>query len=501
MKKMITLLLVITLFLTGCEKPVEELDCELYPTHVDCLEPEIPKDPDPEPEVPLDLNFLDIYYMNDFHGAILEDGDSIGLEGIGNYINSRREAYPDNVLVISGGDMLQGSALSNYFNGLSTIDLMDEIGFDAMALGNHEFDWGLETVTQYFDEDESNGEANFPLLGANVFYEGTTTRPDHIDPYIVVEKGDLKIGIIGTIGFGLEYSIATNKVEGYEFAYPVPIIEEHAITLRKDLGCDIVIWVGHDKGDYNEDIANLSGDAKIDALFNAHSHSDYANRYLGVPSVQSGSKGEFLGYVRLNLTEENTITSFDADNLSKYESAYFIQEYLPIKNMVDGYKSETDELFSTAVIDTASFYNTTNLSRWMAKLMRVAAEADIGFQNYGGTRAPIESNTITYATLYEIWPFDNVVKTVYLKGSVINSLKSSGLAYDTEIDTFIDDQLYKVATNDYIFDKTTNPFLEGEQIENTGLLQRELAHSEMILQSAVFDKFNIENEIQTGKSN
>ena len=299
--------------------------CEKYPTHIDCIDDD-PVDPllcevgyvnnngtcviDEDP----DLNFLDIYYMNDFHGAILEDDPNMGLSKIGNYIKHYTDTYPNNSIVLAGGDMLQGSALSNYYQGLSTIDLMDEIGFDAFTLGNHEFDWGLDVVTQYFDEDETNGEADFPLLGANVFLKGTTTIPDYIDPYTIIEKGDIKIGVIGTMGYGLEYSIAQSKIDAYEFAYPVPIIEEYAIHLRTVEECDIVLWVGHDGGSINDELIALSGDASLDALFNAHTHNDYADDSERIPQLQSGSTGEYVGHIRLYLNDNNAVYDFVAEN-------------------------------------------------------------------------------------------------------------------------------------------------------------------------------------------
>ena len=110
---------------------------------------------------------------------------------------------------------------------------MSAMGFDAMVVGNHEFDWGIDVVTNYFDGNPVNGEATFPLLGANVFYSGTMDSVAHIDPYTIIEREDVKIGIIGTIGYGLEESIAASRINGYVFASPTDIIEDYAIKLKK----------------------------------------------------------------------------------------------------------------------------------------------------------------------------------------------------------------------------------------------------------------------------
>ena len=449
-----------------------------------------------DPEDP-ELDFLDIYYLNDFHGAILEDGSNMGLSKIGNYLNHYSTEYPDNTLILAGGDMLQGSALSNYYSGLSTIDIMDEMKFDTFTLGNHEFDWGLDVVTQYFDEDETNGEADFPLLGANVFHKGTTTMPDNIDPYAIIEKGDIKIGVIGTIGYGLEDSIAFSKVEDYEFAYPVPIIEEYAIHLRTVEECDIVIWVGHDSGYINDDLIALSGDASLDALFNAHSHSEYADTTEDIPQMQSKSTGQYIGHVRLSLDDENNVTAYTAENINL--DALLLFEYQPVQALISQYVEETAPLFNAPIITAGEYLSKGDLSYWLTKLEVAATGADIAFHNgSGGTRASIsDGDMITLSTLFEVWPFDNVIKTAYLDGETINNLKASGYTYYTEETDFQTGVLYLVATNDYIFDKPENPFINGQLPTNTEIILRDLVEAELLLQSSIYDEFLLLNQIQT----
>ncbi len=506
MKKilLLTLLFITSISLIACDTTPKRIpvDCELYPTHVDCLEDDpIDEDPivDPVGEFdPSDIGFLDIYYLNDFHGAILENSpDEIGLANIANFLITQKDLYPENTIILAGGDMLQGSALSNYYSGLSTINLMNEMYFDAFTVGNHEFDWGIDVVTNYFDGNEDNGEADFPLLGANVFYKGTTTIPEGIDPYVIIERGDVKIGIIGTIGYGLEYSIATSKIEAYEFGSPVPIIEEYAYELRTEMDVDIVLVASHDTGNtLNSQLAALTGDYKIDAIFNGHSHSAYASTTLGLPVVQSGSNGEYVGHVKFELTN-NQLSTYSVENISYYTNEFLRSPSDIVLEIIEHYQLETDEIFNVALITSGEFLTQTDLSKWIARMMRISTGADIGFQNGGGTRTSIPSDTvITLAVLYQVWPFDNVVKTVYLTGAEIKSLMG-GLSYDTEILEFDNDTLYKVATNDYVFDKTTNPFIDGQDQVNTGIILRDLAESELEMQNLVYEFFYYDNAIIT----
>ncbi len=439
---------------------------------------------------------LDIYYINDFHGAITYDFEEMGLARMANFINAKRAENP-NTLFFAGGDILQGSALSNYFLGESTIEILDLMGLDVFALGNHEFDWGLEEVTKYFDEVEENGEADYPLLAVNVFFKGTETRPDYIDPYTIIETPDFKVGVIGAIGANLESSIATKRVEDYEFVDPLPYIEEYAIYLRTVEMVDFVFVVAHDSGNINDAVIALSGDAEVDAVFNGHSHSTYA--YINeIPILQSGGNGENLGHVEF-VFEDDLLVETNVTNLDIYDDSLFHTPDAEVQALIDFYLADTEALFNTPLITAGQELYSNQLTEWIAELIRVRTGADIAFHNYGGTRRSIDNNTeITIGILYEVWPFDNVIKTVYLTGDEINALLSGGSnGYSSAVDTFESDTLYLVATNDYVFDKPTNPFIYGADPINTGILLRDLAIDEMILQSTAYDSFLFSNPILT----
>ena len=510
MKKLISLLLILIMSfgLAACNltPEPEPVDCELYPTHVDCLEDEEPDlncDTDPDNELCVEeepADYLDIYYINDFHGAILPDSDQLGMAYIANFLVTKKEENPDNVIILAGGDILQGTALSNYYAGYSTISMMNEMYFDAFTLGNHEFDWGLETVTAYFDGDDSNGEATFPLLGANVFYEGTSTIPDGIEPYTIIKRAGLKIGIIGTMGYGLESSIATSKITGYEFAEPVAIIESYSYHLRTIEDVDMVFVVSHDTGRINDGVAALSGDYRVDAIFNAHSHSNYAQTNLGIPIIQSGANGEYVGHVRFSFDENGMLSGYYAENLDFYDTDLFHTQNTTVQALIDTYQLETDALFNDPLLVAGDDLSQGELTLWIARLMRITTGSDIAFHNIGGTRTDIEDgDMINLGVLYQVWPFDNIVKTVWLTGAQINSFKAGpGSFYDTEIEVFDDNTYYKVATNDYVFDKDYYPFVNGEYPENTGLLLRDIAVTELELQAILYDSFLTTNDILSG---
>ncbi|MFW6284845.1 MAG: bifunctional metallophosphatase/5'-nucleotidase [Bacillota bacterium] len=436
-----------------------------------------------------DSQKLDIFYTNDVHGAMVRDGDTIGLDHMANLMTAAKEDNPDETLLLDGGDALQGSAISNYYEGESYIEAMNAMGYDAMVVGNHEFDWGLETVTDYFADD---GIAEFPLLGANVIDDETGEIPENIDPYTTFERSGRTIGVIGTIGHGLESSIAPSMVEGYTFEDPAPIVEEHAETLRQEEDADIVLLLSHDIGDVNEEVLDFEGDAKIDGIFNAHRHDLYAYVEDNVPIMQSGGYGSHVGQMSFSW-DEYGLSGVNAENHTEYETDELSEPFPAVKEVVDSYKDETDAIFNETIIENPESLGRNELSGWIADLIRHATDADIGFQNSGGTRSDLSDGPITLGDLYDIWPFENQIKTVELEGSTINGLIDGGLVHASSVDTFEDDETYKVATNDYVFDQEDGPYLEGENIVETDYYIRDLAEEELTLQSEEYDDFDTDN--------
>ena len=443
-------------------------------------------------EIITPIEYLDIFYLNDLHGSIEKQNGDLGLAYIANYVNFFRNANPNGVILLAGGDMFQGSALSNYYMGESTLNIMNAMNFDAMVLGNHEFDWGIDQVTNYFDRDYSNGEANFPLLAANAYYENTTNIIEHMEPYTILTRGDIKIGIIGTIGYGLESSIAQSRINGYYFASPAQIIGNYAEHLRTVEEVDYVLAVAHDSGeDLNYSVSMLTGNKKVDILFNAHTHRRYIETSNGMSIIQSGSNGKYIGKIRIDLNTK----AITLNNINDHSSLY--TEDVSVKSIIDTYKAETDVLFNTPIIKTARAISSTTLSDWLADLMRKTTNADIAFHNYGGTRDGLLSNEdITLGKLYKIFPFDNTIKTVYLDGSQIRYFMNvGGNTYSSTVTNFQNGQLYKVATNDYLFDKTDYPFVNGVNPEFDGTLLRDMVVAELMRQSQVYSTFDTTNAI------
>ncbi len=436
---------------------------------------------------------LTLITVNDFHGAFEEESGKYGIVRLAGAI----EAEVNNAeasIVISAGDMFQGTALSNYNYGKTTIEIMNEIGFDVMTLGNHEFDWGYDKMENYQDGDKSNGEAVFPFLGCNIIEKTTGKLPEGTDAYHIVEESGLRIGIIGYMGENNESDIAESMIADYEFVDPMPIIKELTSELRNEKDVDIVITVGHEGNDLNKQLSRLTGDERIDAIVNSHTHATYSGTLtrpdgVKVPYVQAGSAGEKYGVVNLNIDiETKTVTGGTA------EVKYNVGDYShkKVDSILDDLIEETAPVFARVLGVATVKVNRNSGAYWAATALNDYAGTDIGVINYGGIRSqafPINvGESITVSRIHEIMPFDNFLKTVDLKGSAIRILVNrSDFILSTNVfvnnatgqiyingELLDDNKVYSVAAIDYIFDKPENPFLSGDNIVNDGTLFRDI---------------------------
>jgi 2',3'-cyclic-nucleotide 2'-phosphodiesterase (5'-nucleotidase family) len=456
------------------------------------------------------INHLNIYYINDTHGNILSNDPQMGLARIANLILDERKTKNDNTLFIAGGDILQGSLISNYFKGESTMAALNAMGLDAFVLGNHEFDWGLETVTEYFNPNKEGLKANFKLLGANVFLKGTTNRPDFIDAYHIVQKGHVKVGIIGLMGYGLESSIAESMIKDYEFADPSFWAEHYARYLRTSHNVDIVLVAIHGSNSGNNyDFGSFTGDSRIDAIFNGHTHQAYVQTAgtRSVPVIQSGANSNFVGQIRLNISEDKMVTSYQATNLKasgSISSGISIDQRLNtphplVESIIHEYYLIVDDMLNTVITYSNRSYNQDELTRFISKLIRVEAEAAIGFHNRGGTRIPLSSGqAITVDTIYKLFPFDNTLYIVYMKGIDIKAFKNmyDGSFFDEQPGiVFLDQVYYKVAVTSYIYEKSDYPFLSGIDSYDTEILVRDMIIQEVMEHQEYYDAFIPSNPI------
>lgn len=382
---------------------------------------------------------VDIFGINDFHGAIVNqetsDGLELGFSKIGAYLKAKEAENPYGTIITSSGDMWQGSADSNLTKGALVTELMNYIGFDAMALGNHEFDWTDEAI---FANKEL---ASFPFLGANIMEKATNTLSDLADAYTLVDLGAIQVGIIGTIGSSLESSILTSAVADYSFEPE----SQYVIAARNELeqqGADVFVLLTHDSwvtlDSEARAIINEGNEPYVDAVFCGHQHAGDRHLENGVPVLQTTGMGHELMHVRLAVNPETfetsvvdynrinatTINAYNPDaTLDQVYDYYYVNFIKDIKEEVLGsLKSEMAE-------DTLGVHTTKAMYKYA---QTVEPEVALAVHNSGGVRAPLPKGTITYGDVYKSLPFDNYTAIVTIEGNDLAQQLSWNKFYPTD---------------------------------------------------------------------
>ncbi len=448
------------------------------------------------------------FSLNDFHGSVISDNG--GMSIIGNYIITEKNKFPEQTVILSTGDMFQGSAISNMTQGGVVVEAMNAIGFDAMAIGNHEFDWGIDIIRSY-NNKTSEVKSNFPIICCNIFEKATNKPVDWCEPYTIIEKAGIKIGIIGAIGSELESSIATSMVAPYEFKDAIPYVKEYTKKLRTELNCELIVLAIHDNTTYmNQVFADLTEDYQIDAVFNGHTHSTYAGETMGsdgtlMPYIQSGSYGSAIGKIVISYNKETKkIEECSSENITVSKK---ISSNNPELDQIISKHNENIAHISEEVIGVAGMrIDQGTAARWAVNVIRDYSGCQIGFINNGGIRNgafPIDKDeNVTVGRMWEIMPFDNFVKTCTMTtAQVISAYYSNDVLHSDNVE-IINGKLYfngkecsdtdkfTVAAVDYIFDKENFPFLKAENQATTGELFRDYLIQAVKDQCKNGDKWN-----------
>lgn len=471
MKKYFMLLLLSFLSLNSCDlinssnsendssieeqTSIDSKDKEAYKKMVDRSKIKYSEDFVNDPTV--DVNELEVWQINDTHGAYYEGEDITGISKVATCINENTN-NPYAAVKIGNGDLLQGTAFSNLLLGEPGIAALNEMNFDAFVIGNHEFDWGFDNLKVYKDGDLSNGELECPFLGANIL-DGNNKRPDWVEPYTVVEKGNVKVGILGLIGNGLESSISKVALGGYHFSDTVEAVKTYSKILLEEEKVNILIISEHS----HNAVVNqtYASNVEVDLIINGHDHQyieEYVTRFDGVtvPVIESNTKNISIGKATLVLDENKDMESYYLDHFKP--SIY--KEDSSLKSIMDVYY-EVTKIYENEVIG----YNKGGFDKKTLGIstMTYVAEkykADVAIMNTGGVRAYINEDEITNGLVYECMPFDNELYMTTVTGKELKGLVSgsgyyfnnSGIGKGTMVDvsSINLNDTYKIVVVDYV---------------------------------------------------
>lgn len=443
----------------------------------------------------MDLHILEV---NDVHGYCLQDEN--GKNGISNLtylINQiRNEDTKDNTILIANGDMFQGTALSNITFGEAMIEIMNAMKVDVMTVGNHEFDWGLDTILKYFDGDESNGEANFPLLNANIYTSDdklVTIENGKIYQSYVIEKEGIKVGIIGYIG-DVYSSISYNLAKEYYFNNN---IQEDVLNIGgklKENGCDVIVVAIHggnsssiEAYSNNRYLAELKYNGKylVDAVINGHTHTKqtgYINRSNGLkmPVVQAGCNAAAIGDIVLKIdlkTKEIKTTLVNLHEVYEADKNYDKS----VEEVIQKAKKENENVLSEVyAVAGETIENQYDLIPWVSNVLVQGTGADVAICNTGGLRSNGQitaGSNVTIENMYMINPFDNYLMKVTVNGTYLRQFLGSGSIFyglkdGLTLNSIKADEEYVVVVIDYVY--YGGSFPQNDTVINTGIIMRDL---------------------------
>lgn len=417
------------------------------------------------------------------------------------YIDSLRQGRSD-IALLNAGDDFQGTPISSITYGRSQIELMNIISPDAMTLGNHEFDYGIDSLRVNI------GRAQYPIVCANVFDSVASTTL--VPPYTVVSVAGVKLGVIGLTPPDLEILIIKNILRGFPLIDVNHALDDAIKELRIKHQPDLVVVLSHMGLDKDTALAARRND--IDVIVGGHTHTAIftpikKNRTI---IVQAGSRGQYLGKLDLllDLTGDSVVsysgklveTRVDAVTPNPVAAAK-VQE---LESMVDVALNEVIGMLVAPWDRKAGRAEESNIGNWECDVVRLVASTDIAFLNSAGIRKNLDVGPIKGRDIWEINPFGNTLVTFKVQGKKLREvmefhtgvsgrefLQVSGLKYvydsskpkgerliSLEVggNPVVDTAWYSISTNNYVASHLPT-FLGIEpasvELHDTGIIDRD----------------------------
>ncbi len=424
---------------------------------------------------------LDILHINDFHSRIEpinktdstcsaeEEGKNECFGGAArlltaiNQTRDARKAENRNVILLNGGDNFQGSLFYTTYKGATEAEVLNAMKFDAMTVGNHEFDDSDDVLATFLDK------VQFPVVTANVVPSAAAKIGDRIKPLVILDVGGEKVGIVGAV---------TNETP--EIASPGPNITiaddvakiTEAVQAVKAQGVNKIIALTH--VGYPRDLSAIAKIPDVDVVVGGHTHTLLSNKAEGaegpyptwvenggvrVPVVQASQYSRYLGDLKVVFDDNGVVKEATGEPIL-IDSSFKPDEAMAAR--INELKAPLEELKKKVVgsAEAAIDGDRKNCRAKECSMGNLLADAQldrvkdqgitIAIQNGGGLRASIDAGEVTMGEVLTVLPFQNTIATFQLKGSDIVAALENGVSQ-------VDDgagRFAQVAGLKYSFDRT-----------------------------------------------
>ena len=398
---------------------------------------------------------INIIHTNDMHGSLTSSSSTIGVD----LVAALKEST-ENAILVDAGDATQGIAFASLTQGADVISAMNIAGYDLMAAGNHEFDYGVETLLQ------NAANANFPILSANAYYN---SKPLFEMSYAngektnngcnaIIEIDGVKVGFFGITTCGTATSTNPEGLEGVTFENEIETSREQIADL-KEQGADVIIGVMHmgvnaTVGVTSTEAADALGGEGLDAIIDGHSHSVVNTVENGVVIGQTGSSSANVGMLTVRIAEGGE-KSLSEKLISATELAGMVTPDPEVTAFLNSVNEEQSQLLGEEVAESAvtlwgGYVNNVSEARvhetnlgdlicdsMIARYKEVYPDDTtpvVAANNAGGIRAAIYAGTITKEDTFNVLPFANTLLYKTITPNILYEIMETSLSGNTAQD-------------------------------------------------------------------
>ncbi len=355
-----------------------------------------------------------------------------GVAYIASLIDSIRSTH-ERVFLFDAGDIFTGT-LSKLTQGELPFELMITMDYDAMCIGNHEFEYGWQTFAQV------KSRASFPVLGANLFYK--STEIPYAQPYTIIEKKGIRLGVVGILGQDAATALIPSNIAGIEVRDPVPITRKHLNHLKNEV--DLVVLLTHQgktapmqtndedpgvKRDIGADIDFTGAVGGIDILLGGHADAGTEEPFVhpetGTLIMQTYGQGFYLGYLKLMINNDTgEIDSYEGKLLPV--DAEKLKPHAQIQQKLQSYRNRYPDIYEkngrTSARINRQYNAESDLGNLFADILRSSTGSQIGMISPGAIRKDLPKGALLKRDLMDAFPFTDKVYQLQIQGSVIKEI-------------------------------------------------------------------------------
>lgn len=402
---------------------------------------------------------LTILHFNDFHAQLTpDDRQQGGLAELATAIRRERENC-NYCIVLSAGDVVQGSPVSTIFQGVPVYELVNPLGVDAGTLGNHEFDYGWQFITKFLHK------AKYPIVDANVTNaEGKLlTRK----PYVILKVNGLRVGIIGALTEEMPSLANPDKLGPWKAHNVVSSVRKLLPEVQGR--SDIVVLLAHVVSKEEDQILHHLTEVPVTVSGHTHTGIPAPKSEDGRIVVRVVSSSRELG--RLDMNVDVAAKKIVSSEWKRIRVGPQTDKPAPdVAKRVRSWEGKVSKKVDVAIGEAKRTYAGADLKQLIEKATAEMMGTDFAFTGRGGIRAPLPAGRILARHVWNIYPFDNKVVVGRFKGKQLPPSVTHGAAVDPEKE-------YTVATNDFSAAHQKSPTelgTKGLEFPTEGPLQRDL---------------------------